>query len=281
MDRPSPSPDARKTRLAYRDRNRRRPEGVNRVRLLLMVLLMGQCLRVAFASPRLALREMTIVGSRRITPEQVYRDGGLHLGQNIFSINVTRVADRLTGIPLVRNATVTRELPGRLIVEIEERVASFTIQAVETRQLYYADPSGLVFEAASEPLPSRPTVLVASRDIPAPGGLLRPDITELVHECARLGQEEGLDVQRVRIDEAGELWLNVGTPSFQSTPTSSNRQRPLNVRLGRPSELAEKFRDVRLTFAVCSADLARAAYLNVMCKGRPAFLPVHLKAEEE
>ncbi|MBM3457225.1 MAG: FtsQ-type POTRA domain-containing protein [Armatimonadetes bacterium] len=281
MDRPPSSPESpRRTRLAYRSLNRRRPESLPRLRWLLGLILLAQCMRVAFTSPRLGLTDIQILGSRRFTPDQVAARAGIQLGQNIFSVNVVRVSERMRESPLVRDAVVTRDLPSRLRVEVTERAPFFTVQAAGTPGWFLVDETGIVFDRQAQPTQSGPTLLIAAQDLPAIGGLLRPELTDSVDECTRLCRAEGLDLRRMQFDQEGELWLQVQsspgpTPRPPSgVPAPAQQLVSVRVRLGRPTELPEKIRNLRETVDTCPAELAQAEYLNLMCAGRPALLPL-------
>jgi hypothetical protein len=73
----------------------------------------------------------------------------------------------------------------------------------------------------------------------------------------------------MRVDASGELWLNV-----EATPTKQTAPAILKVRVGRSTELPEKFRDIRLALASRPDLPGSASYLDVMCAGRTAYAPL-------
>jgi cell division septal protein FtsQ len=248
-------------------KNRRKPDvlGVLRVGLALLLLLQG--VRVAFSSPRLRLERVRLAGTHRYSPERVVNLGAVGLGENIFRVNLVRVSQQLRKEPVVAQAVVTRELPDTLLVEIQERKPALVV--VSGGQSFYADSAGIVFERTTAPKAGLPAIDIPAQDLPKLGAALHPEVAQSVWECVRLAKEERLSVRNMRIDEAGELWLNIETyPPGQATASI------LKVRVGRSNDLAEKFRDVRQALLGWPDLTATAAYLNVMCAGRPAYMRV-------
>lgn len=232
------------------------------LRAALAMLLVVQCLRAAFTSPRLELRAVRVSGTSRYAPAELVERAGVPLGENIFRVNLVEVSEVLKRDPVIREAVVSRELPGTLAIEIEERTATYL--ATSGSSTYRVDPDGVVIEPARRPLPALPLLAVPPSELPEPGKGLRADFLSAFRECLRLAAEEGLNLGKVRIDEGGEVWLNfaVGAPPAAQA---------LRVRAGRPTELAAKFRDIR-NAVVGWPDLPRKAeYLDVMCAGRPAY----------
>ncbi len=270
MNRRPPLPRDRQNRRpgirrVVRDRNRKKPDYSRWVRVGLAGVLAAQCLRVAFASPRLNLQEVRVSGTQRLTAEEVSRLSGIRPGQNIFHVNLVRVSDRLRQIPFVREAVVSREFPHAVLVEVRERTPEFQVSAGE--KLLDVDDQGVVFQEAAAPNPDLPQITVPAEEIPALGRPMRPALARAVWDCERLAREEDLELRNMLVDASGELWLNVAT-----FPNGEGVAAPLRVRVGRLAELPQKFRDIRTSLAAWPDLTSRAAYLNVMCAGRPAYL---------
>jgi hypothetical protein len=239
----------------------------------LLLVVIGQGLRVAFTSPRLRLQEVRVTGTRRLSPEEVTRLGHIRLGQNIFTINLLRISEQLMEEPAIQDAVVTRELPRTLAVDLKERVPAIHLlakgEAPGSFQGFYADADGVVFERATTPQDKLPILEIPAADAPPIGRKLRPEWVRTVWDCERLAREARLGLRRMRVDGKGELWLNIEPYSAAQTPGRS-----LTVYIGRCTELPEKFRDVRQALNGWPDLPARAAYLNVMCAGSPSYGPL-------
>ena len=86
-----------------------------------ILLLGGHALRWARTSPRFALSEVVVEGHRALDARDIVRLTALPLGLNIFGVDLEQVRSRVAASPWVRQASVRRQLPHALRVEIEER----------------------------------------------------------------------------------------------------------------------------------------------------------------
>lgn len=252
-------------RRERRERNRKKPDVLGAIRALVALLLVAQCLRIAFTSPRLRLQEVTVTGTQRLTPADVQKLGHVPLGQNVFRCNLVHVSNQLRTDPIIKDAVVTRELPGTLRVAVSERVPA--IQVMSGVERFDADERGFVFQKAGALKRDLPLLQLPASKRPAIGQSLDGNVLKAARECARLAKTQGLQLRNLRIDDAGELWLNVGT-----SPHDPSATRELAVRLGRATDLPEKFRDIHLILLGAPELTAKASYLNVMCAGNPYYM---------
>ncbi|OGL60515.1 MAG: hypothetical protein A3J27_06335 [Candidatus Tectomicrobia bacterium RIFCSPLOWO2_12_FULL_69_37] len=86
-----------------------------------ILLLGGHAVRWARTSPRFALSEVVVEGHRALDARDIVRLTALPLGLNIFDVDLEQVRSRVAANPWVRQASVRRQLPHALRVEIEER----------------------------------------------------------------------------------------------------------------------------------------------------------------
>lgn len=284
MNRRPPQPRDRSPlkRRDRRDRNRKKPDWVAGLRSLLILVLIAQSLRVAFASPRLRLQEIRVQGTTRLTAADVAREGGVPLGQNIFRVNLVRVSEGLLKDPVIRDAVVTRELPNSLNVEIRERTPAYEVACRGVR--WDVDRENVLFRKSQGYMQGQALLEVQPADLPKPGHKVRADLAKARTECVKLAKKEGLDLRHLRVDGAGELWLNIETsPTKMAAPAASSERDEaapetaanpgrLKVRLGRATELPQKFRDIRQALQGWPNLTATAAHLDVMCAGRPAYM---------
>jgi hypothetical protein len=266
-DRTMPLGPERKERADRPNRNRKRPDILAWVRLGAGLILAVQCARVAFTSPRLRLQEVRVSGTKRLTPEDVIRAGGIHLGQNIFRINLVSVSQHLLADPVLKEAVVTRELPDAIRVVLKDRTAALRLESADGA--FDADAAGVVFRKAVSAPADLPRLEVPEKDVPALGRRLDEGVFQTALECVRLAGEEGIGLRKMRVDATGELWLNVAAyTSGESGPGE------LKVRVGRSTDLQAKFHDIHQALAGIPDLTARAAYLDVMCAGRSAYVPL-------
>ncbi len=105
--------------------------------------------KLVHENPRFAIAQIHVENNGVLTPAQVAQFAGLRTGQNIFAVDLREVRRSLELIPLVRRVEVRRELPQRLIIRMEERVAVARLQPAN-RELrdgaFYVDRAGVVMK---------------------------------------------------------------------------------------------------------------------------------------
>jgi cell division protein FtsQ len=91
-----------------------------------------------------AARQMSIEGTRRLTPEQVARQARVRIGDNILAVNLALVRKRLLAHPWIAEAEVRREIPSRLIIRVKEHNA---LALVNIGQKFLLNHQGQIFKA--------------------------------------------------------------------------------------------------------------------------------------
>lgn len=260
-----PAPARRRVSRKARPRNRRTLDIPAAVRMGLGLGLGLQLVAAAFLSPHFDISQIDVSGGRVADPVALSSASGAPIAGNIFSTNLVSIRKSLEADPIYRRARVQRLLPNRLRIDLEQRVVAAQVQGGKT--ILNLDESGLAFERASGGEPGLPLLQAPAARLPAVGERLDDEMHRTLQESFRLARIGGLELARVQIDGQGEVWFHVETePSKTVGPV-----RTFRVRIGRPTELAEKISDTRLVL-LARPDLPRtAAYLNVMCAGRPAY----------
>ena len=144
--RPPSLPRARTGSGVRRARSvRRRSAGLTPTRaaalLALVVALAG--LYGATSSGAFALKRTEVTGVTWTSEDAVRAALAIPDGQNLFTLDTTELAKRLTGIPAIRGASITVALPDEVRVDVAERVALLAWQVGADR--YLVDQDGLVF----------------------------------------------------------------------------------------------------------------------------------------
>jgi len=105
--------------------------------------------RLVFTNPRFAIARITVETDGALTQQQVQRFAGVRVGQNIFSVDLREAQRNLELIPQVQRVEVRRELPQRLVIRLNERIAVARLQS-SSRQLsdavFFVDRAGVVMK---------------------------------------------------------------------------------------------------------------------------------------
>lgn len=161
-------------------------------------------------NPAYAIRRIELKTGEQVTPE-LAREYLLHMGvqegTNLFAVDIGRIRDEFRQLAAVRNVEVSRRIPDRLLVQIEERVPLASIGALGA---YVVDRDGQVF-------PNR----WRGRALPTLSGFtsvrLMPGVKlsrlglaalQVIEACG--SPEFGIDIRDVDVEQREYLLLSVG-----------------------------------------------------------------------
>ena len=97
--------------------------------------------------PYFAIREVTVTGVEKVKGADLVVMSGLGPHAGIWSIDPAEIEERVRQHPWVKSVLIRRELPGRLVIDIEEWSAS-AIVALD--KLYYVADDGVLFKALDD-----------------------------------------------------------------------------------------------------------------------------------
>ena len=92
----------------------------------------------------LAVKELTIQGTQRLTHAQIARQAQIRKGSNILSVNLALARKRLLAHPWIAEAEISREIPSRLSIRVKEHSA---LAMVDFGQKFLLNHQGQIFKA--------------------------------------------------------------------------------------------------------------------------------------
>ncbi|MEW6771383.1 MAG: FtsQ-type POTRA domain-containing protein [Bacillota bacterium] len=93
---------------------------LERVCIVLLLLCTGI---VLLNSPFFSIRRVVVEGNKLLTAKEITNAAGIPLGANIFRVNLREASARVETIPAVKEARLSRRLPGEVVVRVIEREA--------------------------------------------------------------------------------------------------------------------------------------------------------------
>jgi cell division protein FtsQ len=96
------------------------------------------------SAPYFQIEKTAIKGCERITEKEVLTLAGIKPFQNILAINPGEIARRINSNPWVKDVSIERGLPNRLVIEVRERKVSALVK--EKRGIYFMDSSGVIIK---------------------------------------------------------------------------------------------------------------------------------------
>lgn len=94
-----------------------------------------------------SVQEIKVSGGKKIGGSEIVALAGMSRGMNIWKIDPGVIEKRVAKHPWVKRVLVRRELPRRVVIEVEEREAK---GIVVLGKLYYIDSEGSAFKALED-----------------------------------------------------------------------------------------------------------------------------------
>jgi cell division protein FtsQ len=118
--------ETQKYRLRRRSKNIL--HDILRAALLLSVILTITAVMIhgynfTISSPYFRIKETIVRGCKELTEKEILSLAGIKPFQSLLTINVNTIARRIEANPWVKDVSIGRELPNRLIIEVRERTA--------------------------------------------------------------------------------------------------------------------------------------------------------------
>jgi cell division protein FtsQ len=185
-----------------------------------LALVIGTSVSVAYSvrhyalsSPRFAIREVHLVGGKRVAPPQAQEQAGVVLGGNVFALDTAVAEKKLLENPWISEARVTRDLPRTLRIEIKEREPAAL--AVFGDRLYLVTSDGEPFKAlaAGDPadfaLITGASVEGISRDRARELDRVKVGL-EVLEQYSRIPLSKTQPAQEVHLADSGDVTLTAG-----------------------------------------------------------------------
>jgi len=116
--------------------------------LIVLVMLTGVILIFAFNftinAPCFRIRETVVRGCREVTEKEVLLLSAVKSSQGLLALNEEAVMRRIKANPWIKSVSIGRELPDRLVLQIQERSAAAVIR--QDANLYLIDEEGVIFK---------------------------------------------------------------------------------------------------------------------------------------
>ncbi|MCZ7530870.1 MAG: FtsQ-type POTRA domain-containing protein [Acidimicrobiia bacterium] len=135
-------------RIAERRTAVTRTAGRRRLRVILVILALIALAGVGWVltrSPLLDVDQIDVQGTERTSPADVLGAVGIDRGDPILYVDTGAATARVEALPWVSEASVSRRLPDRVVVRVEERIAAGWIR-IDDETVAIVDGTGRVLE---------------------------------------------------------------------------------------------------------------------------------------
>ncbi len=189
-------PRFRARRIAVRKQAGRRR--LKRLLVLISVAIVALTTVIVLKSPMLDVDEVAVRGAVHTDPAVVTEAAGIQAGQPLLLADVDGARAAIEALPWVAEASVTRDFPSGIVVEVVERVPTALVAAAGTPVL--VDETGVVLDLALA-TPTFPPYVAVISDEPAPaiGGTVPAALLAGIDLAGRLRQNPPSSVLAVRL----------------------------------------------------------------------------------
>jgi cell division protein FtsQ len=122
------------------------------------ILILGILTSVATFSPLLAIQQVTVVGTERLSADEISKALSSQIGTPLPLLNQDEIAQSLAGFTLIESFTATAVPPNELQIRVSERQALCIVEFEGA--LWLHDPAGVRI-ALAEPTDLLPRILIA------------------------------------------------------------------------------------------------------------------------
>ncbi|MFN2557744.1 MAG: cell division protein FtsQ/DivIB [Nitriliruptorales bacterium] len=207
-------------------------------------------------SPLLALNEVEVVGTRRLSPDAVREAAALPLGTSTLRLRLGPARQRVEELPLVYSATVRRADPLSVRITVVERSPLLVLAA--RGGLALVDAEGIVVAPGRED--GLPVLATSAPMPPSPGSSIweLPDAANAFAVASALPGPLRADVERYEARGRNDVVLVLGSG--------------VRARFGRAERVSEKSRALGALLTELGAASSRA-FVDVRVPSNPVLLP--------
>ncbi|MCT4563785.1 MAG: FtsQ-type POTRA domain-containing protein [Maledivibacter sp.] len=95
--------------------------GKIRLYFLIFFLLSAIIFIILFKTNFFDISNIFVVNNEVLTNEEIISYSGIQMGENIFKIKLSEAGDKIIKCPLVKDVTIKRKLPNKLMIDVVER----------------------------------------------------------------------------------------------------------------------------------------------------------------
>lgn len=208
----------RRQRIVMARKKRLQSTGVSAAKLVLiavvLTLLAADVIDYLHTSPRFSITHVAVSGNMHVTARDIIAHSAMVEGESLISVSLADSVAAIKEIPWILDATIRREFPNRIFIEVTERTP---VALVLSEDLFYVDAEGKVI-ARYEPLKNIDGPIVTAKALGSltPGDTVNikgfSEVLNLVQLMDTMGISKEICVSEVNIDDPSNI-LMIAEPS--------------------------------------------------------------------
>lgn len=172
------------------------------LKLILVIGLISGGTVFALTSPIFNIKDIKVLNHSQVPSDTIISLSELKIGENIFKFYCGSVIEKIKENPYIENIKVHRKIPNTIEIEVEERVAKFSVDYME--KYVYINSQGYLLEISedSQGLPIIQGITTKEEEVVPGKRLNNEDLTKLedVIKIINSANENGLDGKVTSID---------------------------------------------------------------------------------
>lgn len=173
--------------------------------MVITTILIGLTLALLL-SPMFKLSKIEVNGNTKISNNEIIILSEIEEGDNIFLINNNSVINKIKQNPYIESVKVEKQLPDKIVLQIEERQATYALKYEE--EYVYINNQGYILEIAESPnnLPQILSYKTSQEDIKVGNRLSDEDLEllEIVLKIMKVANSNGIGNLITSIDIANK-----------------------------------------------------------------------------
>lgn len=196
--------EQRRKELTKQERKRKRRNKKIKffLKLFLLIGLISGTIIFALTSPIFNIKNINVINNNKISNDTVISLSGLKLDENIFRFYKGNVVNNIKENSYIENVKIHRKLPNTIEIEVEERVAKYSVDYMG--KYAYINTQGYILEISedSKELPIIQGITTKEEEVVPGNRLNNEDLSSLedVIKITNSASENGLDGKVTSID---------------------------------------------------------------------------------
>lgn len=119
------------------------------VLLICIIILIGIILGILFSS-LFNIKNIIVMNNSKVSQEEIIQNSGLLINENMFKTSKRRIKNAIKQNPYIENVKIKKKLNGEVIIDVEERVATYMLE--QENNFAYINNQGYILEISAETL---------------------------------------------------------------------------------------------------------------------------------
>ena len=238
------------------------------LKLIVFVGLIIGIISFLMISPMFNIEEIQVNNNIKLSSDTYISLSGVKYGENIYRISKKQIIEKIKENAYVKNVTIKRALPNKLIIEADERVATYMLQLGSSYM--YIDNQGYMLEISEDKIeaPLLTGIKTDMEDIKVNNRLCEEDLEKLNDVLEIYQVAETTNVANLITE------IDISNKSNYKLVLESEKK---NVYIGEADNLINKFDWIKATIENTKGDIHADRDLNT----QPVYFSPEKKVEKK